>query len=123
MPRPAHVDVNGAVMRDGGAVEQHLLDAHMIVEPLEVAQPRHSATDMTMHRRGAMGRQVDVMGFAQRSDLQETGDAAAACGVGLQNVDGVGLQHAARVVQGVSVFAGGDFDFARRAFAHQTQAR
>ena len=64
-----------------------------------------------------------MVGLAQRADLQEAGDAAAAGDVGLQHVDGVGLQHAPRVVGRIDVFAGGDIHAVRRAFAHEPQAR
>ena len=39
-----------------------------------------------------MAGKIDVMRFAQRGDAQEAGDAAAAGDVGLQHVDGFGLQ-------------------------------
>ena len=57
-------------MRDGRAVEQHLLDPHMIVKPFEVAQPRHGAGDVAMHGRRAVAGEIDVMRFAQRRDAR-----------------------------------------------------
>ena len=60
----------------------------MVVKPFEMAQPRHRAADVAVERRRAVAREIDVVRFAQRSDLQKTGDAAAAGHVGLQHIDG-----------------------------------
>ena len=45
-----------------------------------------------------MSRQIDVMRFAERANLQETGDTAAAGNIGLQHVDRIGFEKAAGVV-------------------------
>ena len=47
--------------------------------------------------------------LAQRGDLQERRDAAAARGIGLLHIDRARLEHAAHVVDSIRIFAGGDF--------------
>ena len=84
-----------------------------------MAQPGRGAGSVQVERRRAMPRQVDVMRLAQRGDLHETGDAAAARHIGLQHVDD--RQQPAEIVEIIAVFAGGDIHAGRRARAHQGQ--
>ena len=59
--RPDH-----AALRHRRAVEQHVLDADMVVEPFEMAEARHGAGRVQMRGRAAMAGEVDVMRIAQR---------------------------------------------------------
>ena len=61
---------------------------------------------MRVQRRRAVRGERRSARFAQRGGLDEAGDAEAARGVGLQDVDGV--DHLLEVQQLVAVFAGGD---------------
>ncbi len=57
---------NRAVLGHRRAVEQHVLDAHVVVEPFEMAQPRHGAGGVQVQRRRAMAGEVDVVRVAER---------------------------------------------------------
>src|SRR5215472_18907415 len=87
-----------------------------------MAQARYRTSDMAVQCRRAMRRKINMMRFAQRADLEETGDTTAAGNIGLQHVDRIGLEEAARVVTYINVFPGGDLHLVRRALAHQPQA-
>src|SRR3954465_510537 len=76
-----------------GAVKQHLLDADVIVEILDVPNASQRAAGRDVERRCRVRRQGDAEGIAQRACLQKTADAAAARGVGLQDIDGAGVEH------------------------------
>ena len=59
--------------------------------------------------------------LAEGPDAQEAGDPAAAGRVGLEHVDGAGLEHPAEIGQVVAVLAGGDVHAGRAAVAEQPQ--
>ena len=101
---------NLTVMRLGGSVEQHVLDAHMVVEPFEVTQPRRGAGGMKMQGRGAMSRQIDVLRLAQCRDLRKARNAAATRHIGLQHIDRREREQPTEVVEIVAVLSGGDIE-------------
>ena len=55
-PGTIEVGAHGAALRLEEAVEQHPLDPHVVVEPLEVAELRHGAERMGVDRRARCGR-------------------------------------------------------------------
>ncbi len=61
------------------------------------------------------GPKAAGIGFAQRADLQETGDAAATGGVGLENIHGACLEHASEIEEVVAILTGGDIHAGRGA--------
>ena len=69
-----------------GPVEQHVLDADMVMKPFEMAQPRDRASDMQMQRRRTMPDR-SIWNASQGSDLQKCGHTAAASHIGLLHVD------------------------------------
>ena len=116
------IERNLAVTGLWSSVEQHVLDPHMIVEPFEVAQPRRSTSGMQMQGGRAVSRQIDVMGLAQCRGLHKAADAAAARHVGLQHIDRGQREQAAKIVEVVTILAGGDVHPGWRALAHQREA-
>ena len=62
------------------------------------------------------------MRLGQRSSLHEAGHAAAAGRIGLQDIDGLRLEHAAEIEGLVTVFTRGDVHSRGRPVAHQAQA-
>ena len=63
---------------------------------------------MQVDRGPAVQRQRHPARVAQRVDSQQLGDPGAAGDVGLEHVDGAGVEHALEVRQVVAVLAGGD---------------
>ena len=119
---PRGIGADSAVGGHRRAVEQHVLDPNMIVKPFEMPQPRRRTGHVQMQGRRAVPGQIDVKRLAQRRDLQEGGDAAAAGHIGLLHVDGLCLQHVADIVDGVGIFAGRDFHAGRSPLAARAQA-
>ena len=100
------------------AVEKHLFDADVVVKIFDVFRAICGAAQMRVQRgRGVRGK-WNLKCVAQIGHLQKSGDAAARR-VGLQNVNGARFQHFLRLPQIVIVFAGGDFNFCRRALAQK----
>ncbi len=75
-----------------GAIEQHPLDADVIVEPFEVAEAGNRDRDGQVECRGAVAGQIDVRRRAQRGDGAETGIAAAAGHIRLRHIDRAGRE-------------------------------
>src|SRR5579885_372747 len=121
-----------AVARETGAekavvgldetVEEDALDALMIVEILKIARGACDAAEVHVNGRRGMRRERDGAREALGIDIDEPGDAAAACGIRLENVDGFRIEHAAKVEGIVSVFAGGDIHSGGAVIANQPQA-
>src|SRR5437763_14738886 len=68
-------------------IEQHALEADVIVKPLEVREARRGARDVRMEGRRTMGRQWNLKGVGERGRALKAGDPAAARDVGLQHID------------------------------------
>src|SRR5438874_275511 len=67
----------------GYAVEEHLFDAHVIMEVLDMTRRRHSATNVSMNgRRGVRGER-DVVRSGERGGFEKTRDSGASRRVGL----------------------------------------
>src|SRR3569832_525720 len=81
-----------SIARSWRAVEQHVLDAHMVMKPFQMTQARRSAGDMQMQRRRAVAGKIGMKGIAERGGLQESRVAAAARCIGLLHVDHTVLQ-------------------------------
>src|SRR5579883_904733 len=121
-----------AVARETGAekavvgldetVEEDALDALMIVEIFKIARGACDAAEVHVNGRRGMRRERDGAREALGIDIDEPGDAAAACGIRLENVDGFRIEHAAKVEGIVSVFAGGDIHSGGAVIANQPQA-
>src|SRR5215472_1154374 len=107
-----------SVNRLNKPVEEHPLNARMIVEVFDVAKARYRAACVHMKRRGAMGRDRASEAGRYRGALEESGESLAAGCVQLQNVDGFGVEHAPEVQGVVAVFAGGNFDGAGNSIAN-----
>ena len=78
-PREVRVELL-ASDRGQYAVEQHMLDAHVIVEVLDVAHGPRGATGMNVQRWPAMGRERQRMRLTKRGHLKKARDASAATG-------------------------------------------
>src|SRR5262245_26276994 len=87
---------HAAVRRDD-AVEQQLLDPRVVVEVLDVAEPRHGAPGVRVYARRGVRGQRQPERVAERARLEESGDATASGRIGLQHVYGAGLEHPAEV--------------------------
>ena len=72
MARARKVRSDRAIEGRGRAVEQHALDANVIVKPFEMAKAGNGARDMPVKRRHAMARKVGVMRLAEDADLHES---------------------------------------------------
>src|SRR5438105_12365887 len=86
-PVPRHIRVQRAVARRDEAVEEHGLDPDVIEKVFEMADGQQRAAERGVQRRRAVRRELDVLRLAYRRGLDEAGDAEAARGVGLQDVD------------------------------------
>ena len=69
-----------------------------------------------------MGRERQAPSFAQGAGPQEAGDPAAAGRVGLEDVDGAGLEHPPEIEEVVAVLARGDVHAGRGPVAEQPEA-
>ena len=69
------------------ALEEHRLDAMMVVEVLDMAQIGHGGGDGGMEVGSAVPRDLQVMGLRHGGRAQPDGVAAAPGDVGLQAVD------------------------------------
>ena len=110
---------DAAVFRNGHPVEQHVLDANMVMKPFEMTQARRRTGDMQVQRWRTMSGQVDVVRIGERINPEKAGDTAATTDVGLHDVDGACVQHMAVIVGLIPVFPGCDLHAVRRAFADQ----
>src|SRR5579872_3796610 len=96
------IGAQAAVERSQGAVEQHLLDAHVIMKVFDVADRPRGATWMNVQRWPAMSREWQRTRLTKRGHLKKARDASAASGVGLQDIDRSGRQHSLEVRQVVT---------------------
>src|SRR2546421_9356463 len=102
------IRIESALHGFGHAVEEHLFDAHVIMEVLDMTRRGHSATDVSMNgRRGVRGER-DVVRIGKRGGFEKTRDSGASCGVGLQDVDSAGSEHSSKIWAVIAVFACGD---------------
>ena len=88
-------------------VEEHRLDAVVIVEVLQVAQVGHRSGHVGVQVGGAVTRNLEVVGLGHRRRPQPDGVAAAAGDVDLQAVDRAGAHHLGEVIKAVAVLPGG----------------
>ena len=85
-----------------------VLDADVVVEPLQVPQVGDGGRGVDVQVRGAVPGDLQVVRGGDGGDPEPLGDAAAAGGVGLQAVDGARGAHALEVGEVAAVLAGGD---------------
>src|SRR3546814_1856390 len=70
--------------------------SRVVVEIFEVLESRHGRADRRVDGGCAVRRQGNLLAVAQRRRLQKSG-VAATRGVGLQDTDGAGCEHAGKV--------------------------
>lgn len=70
MTRARKIGAEHAVLGNRSAIEQHVLDAHVIMKPFEMPQARCRAGGVNMQRGRAMTGEIDVIG-AQGGNLKE----------------------------------------------------
>jgi len=99
---------DGPVLWIERAVEQHGLDADVVVEPLQMTGVGHGRGDVGVQMWGAVTRDVQPEPLGDGRRAQPHGDAAAAGHVGLKAVDGSGGRHPSEVRQVVAVLTGRD---------------
>ena len=87
MPGALPVGDERAVLGLEYAVEQHALDAHVVVEVLEVNELRERGGRVEVDRWPAVKRQRHPVRAAQPVDPQQLGDPSAPGDVGLHHVD------------------------------------
>ena len=80
------VGAKRAVLGLEDAVEQHRLDPDVVVEVLQVAQPRDPAQGVRRELRRAVAGEVDGVTRSQPAGLEQSGDPTAPRDVGLQAV-------------------------------------
>lgn len=110
------------VDRIARTLEEHALDADVIVEVLHVAQGLTCQRSVQRYMWRTMDRERDHRGLAQAVGGQEPAKSAASRGVRLQAIHGVGIEHLPKIIPRVTVLSGSYFHARRRAFAHLTQA-
>src|SRR5579872_2195731 len=123
MPGPAQVRPDHAVCGDRSPIKQHLLDADMVMEPLEMAQARNCAGNMAMKRRRAVARQVDMAALAKPPDGEKSGNASTTGDIGLQDVHCIACQEVLGAIERVDVLTGGHVDSSGKPLADQMQTR
>ena len=94
MPGRSQVGHERPIDRLDHAVEQHVLDPHVVVEVLQVNELLERGGGMQMDGRSTVQRERQVVRTAQGAHAQQLGDPAAARDVGLEHVDRAGLDHA-----------------------------
>ena len=99
---------HGASLGVQGAVEEHVFNPDVVVEPLQVPQVGYGGCGVDVQVRGAVPGDLQVMRGREGSDPQPFGDAPAAGHVGLQAVDCTASAHPAEVGQVIAVLTGGD---------------
>ena len=85
--RAREVRTDGAIFRNRGAIEQHVLDPHMIVEPFEMAKTRCGAGRMEMESGGAMPGEIDVVRLALCCDGEEARYPSTTRGIRLLHIN------------------------------------
>jgi len=107
--------------RRNEAVKQHALDADVIMEVLDIAESRGRTSHMHMERRGAVSGDRAAETRRDCRSFEESRESLAASCVELQNIDGLGLEHAPEVEGVVAIFAGRDVHAAGSAVANPPQ--
>ena len=70
----------------------------------------------------AMAGKRDLKRVRDGGGPQKTGNAAAAGGIGLQDIDGARFKHGAKVIGGIAIFAGSDDHAGGAAISQQSKA-
>src|SRR5690348_12597641 len=107
-PRTREIRTQLAMLWRERTVEEHVLDADVIVEVLDVAQPLERARRLRVQQGGAVRRERNAPRLAQGIHDEKPRDAAAARGVGLQYVDGMGIERRLEIRRRVAVLADRD---------------
>src|SRR6185312_16448040 len=76
-PEPVRVGIQDAAARAGRAVEQHLLDAGVIVEVLDVHERSERAADVGVDRGARVSGELERARFAERRDAEHRRDPPA----------------------------------------------
>jgi hypothetical protein len=99
-----------------------MLDTDVVVEPFQMAEPGRGAGRMQVQRRRAVARQVNVMSLAKRRSQEKSRHAPAPRRIRLLHIHGTGIQHAAEIVDVVTILTGGKFHTQRQPFANGAHA-
>ena len=108
MTRCSGVGTKHPVAGSEVAVEDHRLDADVVVEPLQMAQVRCGGGNVGVQLGCAVPRNFQVVGRRHRRDAHPFGVAAAPGDIGLHTIDCAGCAHPHEVGQVIPVFARGD---------------
>src|SRR3569623_2016604 len=111
-----------ALSRIAKAIEEDALDAGMVVKVLHMNGTRNRTAHMKVHARSAMGRERNIVCPAERSSIKESADAAAASAIGLEDGDGLRVEHTAEVPGCIAVFASSNVHSERGAAANLVEA-
>ena len=68
---PREIRTDHAAFWRRRTLKQHVLDAHVVMKPFEMAQSRNGASDVQMQSRCAMTGQIDLERLAQCANLQK----------------------------------------------------
>ncbi|HEY7196374.1 MAG TPA: hypothetical protein VH306_04270 [Gaiellaceae bacterium] len=117
MAGPRAVGAKLAALERGQAVEEHLLDADVVVEVLEMAPVRGSREGVSGDRGRTVRGDVEAPVGRGACGSERAGDPARARHVDLKAVDGARLQEPEEVAKDVAVLAGRDLEPVRRALA------
>ena len=79
------------------AIEEHGLDADVVMEVLDVTQRARGTAEMHVDSGAAMRGKREGMRVGDGGRIHETGNTAAAGGIGLDDIDGFGVDHFAQV--------------------------
>ena len=109
----------GATVRFERPLEEHVLDAGVVVEVLQVPQGNDGAAGVGVNRGCRMRREIHPAGLAEGGHLQEPRNPRASRSVGLEHVHR--LKHPAEVVEVVTVLAGGNLHARGGVISDQTQ--
>src|ERR1041385_3708980 len=93
----------------------------MIVKVFKVHERRNRTGYVRVQRwRGVSGKR-NIVGLAERRDFKKSGDTAAACNIGLLQVDSSSCKHVAEVKNVIAILASGNVHHCWSAITHQPQ--
>src|SRR5689334_20429885 len=106
--RPTEIGRDGACSGHGRAIEQHSLDAYVIVKVFEMTNARRRASDSDVQCGCAVTRKGKLKCIRDSGRAQKACDTRAASGIRLQYVDRTGTTQAHEIAHVVAVLTGAD---------------
>lgn len=85
------IGMEQAIGRQDSAIEEHTLDAHVVMKVFNRPKIGYGATGVQVQGWRAVGRKRHAPRLDQRSRPQKAGDSAAARAIGLLHIDGASL--------------------------------